>query len=257
MKAVGWLIVLVSLATCYKSAGQAPGTPQVTDTIRQVQIINADKMSGKKIDSTNELVTLVGHVILQDNKTIFYADSTVHNKKLNIVEAFGNVRINDNDSINTNSQYLIYYVDKQQAVLKKKVSLTDGKGVLTTEELFYDTQLKIGTYANGGKVVNGKTVLTSREATYYGDTKDVYFKNNVKLKDPAYDLTSDTLLYNTDSQIATFVTKTLIIDSNKSRILTSDGFYDLKNRNARFGKRATIIDKSVRVTGEDIAIDDV
>ena len=257
MKAVAWLIVLVSLTTSYQSAGQTPGTPQVTDTIRQVQIINADKMSGKKIDSTNELVTLVGHVILQDNKTLFYADSTVHNKKLNIVEAFGNVRINDNDSIKTNSQYLIYYVDRRQAVLKKKVSMTDGKGVLTTEELFYDTQMKIGTYSNGGKVVNGKTVLTSREATYYGDLKDVYFKNNVKLKDPAYDLTSDSLLYNTESQIATFVTKTLIIDSNKSRILTSDGFYDLKNRNAKFGKRATIIDKSVRVTGEDIAIDDV
>ncbi|MEJ7769849.1 MAG: OstA-like protein [Chitinophagaceae bacterium] len=236
---------------------QSPLVTPATDTVRTVLIINADRMSGKKIDSTNELLILAGHVIVKDNNTLFYGDSVVHNKKLNILEAFGNVHINDSDSIDTRSQYLIYYIDKKQAVLKKKVSMTDGKGILTTDELLYDTQLKMGTYTNGGKVVNGKTVLTSKEATYYGDLKDVYFKQNVKLKDPSYDLTTDSLLYNTGTQIATFITETNIIDSNKSRIVTSDGYYNLKNKTARFGKRARIQDKALSITGEDIVIDDV
>ena len=231
-------------------------TTPATDTARTVEIINADRLSGKKIDSTNELTILAGHVVVKDNKTLFYADSAVYNKKENIIEAFGNVHINDSDSIDTRSQYLIYYGDKKQAVLKKKVSMTDGKGVLTTDELLYDTQLKMGTYTNGGRVVNGKTILTSKEATYYGDLKDVYFKNNVKLKDPSYDLTTDSLLYNTGTQIATFITKTYIVDSNKSTIVTSDGYYNLKNKTARFGKRASIQDKALTITGEDIAIDD-
>lgn len=134
--------------------------------------------------------------------------------------------------------------------------MTDGKGTLTTEDLTYDTQLKVGTYKNGGKVVNGSTVLTSKEAVYYADIKEVYFKKDVKLKDPAYDLNSDSLLYNTETQVATFITKTNIKDSSGSNIITSDGYYDLKNKVARFGKRSTIEDKALTITGEDIAIDD-
>lgn len=227
-----------------------------TDTVRLVDIRNANRLSFKRIDSTNELLMAAGEVFFQDNKTKFYADSAVHNKKLNIIEAFGNVHINDDDSVHTRSQYLIYYVDRKHAVLKKQVSMTDGKGILTTNELDYDTELKVGTYRNGGKVVNGKTVLTSKEATYYGELKDVYFKRDVKLKDPGYDLTTDSLLYNTETQLATFITKTFIKDSSGTRIVTSDGYYDLKNKKAFFGKRPTIIDKALTVTGENIAIDD-
>lgn len=227
-----------------------------TDTVRLVDIRYAERLSFKKIDSTNELLMAAGNVFFQDNKTKFFADSAVHNKKLNIVEAFGNVHINDDDSVHTRSQYLIYYVERKHAVLKKQVSMTDGKGILTTNELDYDTELKVGTYRNGGKVVNGKTVMTSREATYYGELKDVYFKGDVKLKDPGYDLTTDSLLYNTETQLATFITKTFIKDSSGTMIVTSDGYYDLKNKKAFFGKRPTIIDKGLRVTGENIAIDD-
>ncbi|MEO6933483.1 MAG: OstA-like protein, partial [Chitinophagaceae bacterium] len=90
-----------------------PATSPPADTTRTIEIIHADRMSGKKIDSTNELIMLVGHVEVKDGKTLFTADSIVNNKKLRIIEAFGNVHINDNDSIHTRSSYLIYYLDKK------------------------------------------------------------------------------------------------------------------------------------------------
>lgn len=239
-----------------KSFAQSPVITPATDTPRIVIIRDADRLRYRKIDSTNELLTAAGNVFFQDNKTLFYADSAVHNKKLNIIQAFGNVHINDADSVHTRSQYLLYDVNKKQAFLKKKVSMTDGKGILTTEDLTYDTQQKIGTYKNGGKVVNGTTVLTSKEAVYYAELKDVYFKQNVKLKDPAYDLHTDSLLYSTETQLATFITKTYIKDSSGSDIITSDGYYDLKNKVARFNKRSIIRDKALTITGENIDIDD-
>jgi lipopolysaccharide export system protein LptA len=116
--------------------------------------------------------------------------------------------------------------------------------------------MKIANYKNGGKVVTGKSVLTSREATYYGDLKDVYFRHNVKLKDPAYDLSSDSLLYNTDSQLATFIAKTNIRDSSGTKTVTSEGFYDMKNRFARLGKRSVIQYKALTITGDNTALDD-
>ena len=248
-----WLLLLTTFFA--QAQTPLPITP-ATDTTRIVNIINVNKYGSKKLDSIYELRTFVGNVIFQDNKTFLYADSAVQNTKLKTIEAFGNVHINDADSVHTRSQYLIYYPDKKLAILKKNVSMTDGKGLLTTNELTYNTALKTGTYVNGGKVVNGKTVLTSKEATYYADLKDVYFKRDVKLKDPSYDLNTDSLLYNTDSKIATFITKTYIRDSTGSRITTSEGFYNLENKTARFGKRANIIDKALNITGDDIAIDD-
>jgi lipopolysaccharide export system protein LptA len=235
---------------------QAPVAAPPTDTVRVIDIKNAERLTFKKIDSTNELLIAAGNVIFQDNKTLFYADSAVHNKLLNQIEAFGNVHINDADSVHIRSQYLIYYINRKQAELKRKVSMTDGKGILTTENLHYDTQLKIGTYNNGGKVVNGKTVLTSKEASYYADLRDVYFKRDVKLKDPAYDLTTDSLLYNTNTQLATFITRTYIVDSSGSNIVTNDGFYDLKNKVARFAGRSSIQDKALTITGNVLDMDD-
>ena len=92
--------------------------------------------------------------------------------------------------------------------------------------------------------MNQNTTVTSKEGTYYADTRDVYFKKDVKLKDPAYELRADSLLYNPDQQLATFITNTFIRDSTGRTIVTRDGFYDLKNHRAQFGKRATITDKA-------------
>ncbi len=256
MRLLIFIFFLVVAVGSLQVTAQTPVITPATDTTRVILFKNSDRLAFKKIDSTNELMTAAGHVFFQDGNTLFYSDSAVHNKLLNTLEAFGNVHIIDNDTIHTRSQYLIYYIDNKQAVLKKKASMTDGKGTLTTEELFYDTQLKLGTYTNGGKVVNGNTVLTSKEATYYGDLKDVYFKQDVKLKNPSYDITTDSLLYNTESQIATFITKTFIIDSNKSQIVTSDGYYNMKDKTAKFGKRTVIKDKALTITGDDMDIDD-
>ena len=72
--------------------------------------------------------------------------------------------------------------------------LTDGHGVLTTEELEYDVNTKIGIYKNGGRVENKKQCSPAKEGYYYTDLKDVYFKNHVELKDPAYYIKADSLL---------------------------------------------------------------
>ncbi|WP_332735057.1 OstA-like protein [Flavihumibacter sp.] len=249
-----WIVmVLLPIA----AAAQITTLPP-NDTTQVVQIKKADRLRYEKKDSLTELQMLAGNVFLQQDDTKFYCDSAVIDRKNNIVEAFGNVHINDADSIHTYSQYLIYYSDRKVAYLKKNVKLTDGKGVLTTNELEYNTDTKIGTYTKGGKVVSGNTVLTSEEATYYGDMNDVYFKKNVKMRDPQYDLDTDSLLYNTDSQIATFVTKTHIrADSGRRDIVTSEGYYDLKNKNAKFGSRPVIKDGSTTVIGDEVGFDDV
>lgn len=226
------------------------------DTTKVIQLIQADVFRMIKKDSAagGELNILRGHVILRQGTTTFYCDSAIQDTKLNQIEAFGNIHINDRDSIHTYSQYLKYAGDTKQAVLRKKVKLSDGKGVLTTEELQYDLASKIGTYLTGGKLVNGKTVLTSKEGYYYAETHEAYFKKDVKLVDPEYKMDTDTLLYAADQELATFVAPTTIYDG-RSTIRTKSGFYNLKTGNASFGDRPVIQDSTQTIIAEHILYD--
>lgn len=227
-----------------------------SDSLKVVEILSANRYGYAKKDSLTELLLLVGKVALKQAGTIFYADSAIYNRKARIVEAFKNVHINDRDSIHAYSDYLLYHTDSKVAFLKKDVRLTDGKSTLYTQELQYDLTPRVGNYRQGGRVVNGTSVLTSEEGTYYADLKDFYFKEDVKLKDPQYYLESDSLLYNTNSEIATFISETYIEDSVKRTILTSEGYYDLKNKNASFGKRPVIHDGAMVIIANQVDTDD-
>ncbi|MGN6164864.1 MAG: OstA-like protein [Flavisolibacter sp.] len=226
------------------------------DTTQPVEIITAKRLYLQNPDANTNVQTLAGGVQLRQGKTLFYCDSCIMNNAAKTFEAFGNVHINDNDTTNIWSNYLRYQSDKKMAYLSGNVKMTDGHATLTTPDLEYDVATKIGTYKNGGRVVNKKSVLTSKEGVYYTDVRDIYFKQNVELKDPAYYLKTDSLLYNTETQVARFIAETYVIDSSKREVRTREGYYDVAHSRSEFTSRTTIKDKAMTVTGDRIATDD-
>lgn len=246
-------ILLLSSTTSYaqqQDTTNQPGAGQL------LEFLKADRNNIKKIDS-NQFISYAGNVKIKQGKTLFYADSAVVNPVTNIFEAFGNIHINDADSVHTYAQYLKYLAKEKQAFLKKRVRLTDGKSTLTTDELEYDVTVKIGTYLKGGKVVNEKTTLTSTEGYYYGDTRDIIFKRKVRLVNPDYKIDTDTLQYNTDTEITTFTSPTTIRNDKKLVIKTRSGYYDLKNKRAELYKRPVIDDSTYTMTADDMALDSI
>ncbi|MEN9569580.1 MAG: hypothetical protein RL172_811, partial [Bacteroidota bacterium] len=204
-----FLLAITLLATgLLQSTAQTVITAPAADTVRVIQILQGKSLREKLVDSVTSVQTIAGNVILKEGLTVFYCDSAIINKKTNVLEAFGNIHINQQDSIHTYAQYLKYIGQDRIAYLKKNVRLTDNKGTLYTQELEYDLKTNIGNYKNGGRVVNGKTTLTSEEGVYYADVKDVFFKKNVHLVDPKYNIRSDSLQYNTQTQIVNFITQT-------------------------------------------------
>jgi lipopolysaccharide export system protein LptA len=238
--------------------GQVQFKSPGSDSIKVVDILSDENYRFRQVDSVTALTTLVGHVKIRQEKTIIDCDSLIMNPHINIIECFGHVHINDNDSTHIYSDYMKYQVDVKKVHFDRNVRLTDGKGVLTTESLDYDMNTKIGTYDHGGKIVNKESVLTSDRGVYYEATKDVHFKDNVVLRDPQYDLSSDSLLYNTETQVSTFITETYILfkDSTHRSVRTSTGFYDLKNKKAEFGRQPDIRDGARRITGDSVRMDD-
>lgn len=252
MQKFGWILLLF---WCSALLVQAQG-PAMRDSTRILEILQAERYNFEKKDSVTSLLSLAGKVILKQQGTLFYADSAVLNQQTNIVEAFGNIHINDGDSLQTYSKYLRYKGNEKLAFLKTNVRLVDTKGsVLTTNELTYDMNLGIAQYEKGGKVVNKKTVLNSKNARYYDASKDVVFTKEVVLVDPEYRMVTDSLQYNSRTEIATFIAPTTIVNG-KRRIYTRSGYYDLKNSKAVFGNRATIIDSTFSIVADDMAFDD-
>jgi lipopolysaccharide export system protein LptA len=225
---------------------------QSGDTTK-VNIISANFLYLKP--ETN-LQILSGNVKLKQGTTLFYCDSCVVNSAANTFEAFGKVHINDSDTTNVWSDHLNYIGNNKMAYLDGNVKMSDGHATLTTNQLEYDVASKIGTYKNGGRVVNKKSVLTSQEGIYYTDIRDIYFKKNVELKDPSYSLKTDSLLYNTETQVARFIAETYIVDSSKREIKTREGYYDVAHSRAEFTSRTTIRDKAMTAVGDRIASDD-
>jgi lipopolysaccharide assembly outer membrane protein LptD (OstA) len=185
------------------------------DSMLNVEILpGVRKLEFRKINDSVQIQILAGNVKLKQGTSYFSCDSCVINNSTRIFEAWGNVHINDADTANIYSSHLRYLMDPRVAYLDGGVRLSDGKGTLTTPSLEYDMTTDIGTYLRGGTVVNKKTVLTSREGFYYAGLKDVYFKQNVELKDPGYNIKTDSLLYNTQTQVARFIAYTIIRDSS-------------------------------------------
>lgn len=248
------LLITLPTRAQVQTAIQPPGS----DSMKQVKILNADRYSFKQADSVTGLTILIGNVRIQQETTLIDCDSLVMNPHENYIECFDHVHINDNDSTNIYSDYMKYLVDKKLVHFDRNVTLTDGKGVLTTQDLDYDMNTRIGTYNHGGKIVNKESVLTSDRGVYYEATKDVHFKDNVVLRDPQYDLSADSLLYNTQTQVSTFITETFIQfkDSTHRTVHTRSGYYDLANKKAQFGTRPIITDGSQIITGDNVQIDD-
>ena len=247
-----FLLVLISKADL--SFAQVPTTP--SDTLRTIEIIHGNVLREKTADSLTKIQTLAGDVVVHEGTTKFSCDSAIINKRLNTLEAFGNVHINQGDSVFTSSQYIKYLGAERVAYLKRNVKLTDKRSTLTTPELEYNLTTGIAKYNNGGKVVNGKTVLTSTQGVYYEDTKDVYFINKVNVIDPKTRIKADSLLYNTQTQKLNFIGPTYIKNKDGD-IFTTQGTYDLSSGNAFFGNRTLVKDSSGRIyQANNLALDD-
>lgn len=250
------LFSLILLSITVTGAAQVQQPLPVTDTSsRLIRIVKAKSFRQKMIDSVQTLVTLAGNAVVNQGNTTISGDSIVVNQYTGIAEVFGNVHINDADSVHTYAHYLKYIGNERIAYLKKNVKLTDGKAVLNTNELEYNLTTGIAKYSKGGKVVNGTTVLTSEDALYYSDTKDVYFKHNVHLVDPKSDIVADSLRYNTLFKEAYFIAPTKI-KTESGIINTSSGTYNIETGEALFLNRTSISDSTRFMSGDRIASDE-
>lgn len=222
------------------------------DTGKQKIIIDfADTLN--IIQEQNQVTQkLLGNVELRQDSVYMYCDSATMINNIRVV-AEGNVLIQQGDSLNVYADSLNYDGNSRKATLFGDANevVLDSKGQrLFTDQLNYDATTKVATYTTGALLTNGTTQLTSKTGYFYTATDEVYFKDSVVVIDPEFNLLSDTLKFNTQTQTAYFLGPT-VIKSDTTRIYCEDGFYDTVNEIAEFRQNPQF------VNGEQIALGEI
>ena len=199
---------------------------------------------------------LLGNVRLKHENALMFCDSAYVYSETNTMDAYGNVRINQGDSLQLFGDSLKYDGNTKKAILRGDIRLLNTDVTLTTHYLDYDRNQEMAYYYGGGKVVSNKdkNTLTSKQGYYYSQNQAFYFKDSVVLVNPQYTIEADTLNYNSSSEVVHFLGPTTIT-SDSNYIYTENGWYNTVNNKSKFFKNAYIYSDKKMINGDTLYYD--
>ena len=204
-----------------------------------VLLIKSESSTGVKLNGRDIIKVYKG--TFKQDYSLLTSDSAYFYPKENAFDAFGNVNINQGDTLNIYSDLLNYNGNTKTAILTNNVKMVDKDATLTTNHLNYNTATRIGTYTDGGKLVNKDNTLLSKNGYYFAKSRDSYFRYNVSLTTPDALVKTDTMRYNTGSRISYFYGPTNIYGTkgekkDRDTLYTENGQYNTKTEQGAFGK---------------------
>ena len=223
MKAKLLLIVSFFLLLSQSLVAQEQDTVQRKKT--RINILHYDKATYSK--SMGDVQRLIGNVKMRHDSAYFFCDSAYYYQKNNSFDAYQNVHIIVNDSVEIFSDLLNYDGDRRFAEFHDNVQLRDDSTMLYTEYLTYDRNLHLASYPDSATTVRGDKTLKSHYGYYRDRLKEFSFFENVEVFSPKYQMYTDTLFYNTGIEKMWFQGPTTII--NKENVLEGKHGYYLVN----------------------------
>jgi len=204
-----------------------------------VLLIKSESSTGIKLNGRDIIKVYKG--TFKQDFSLLSSDSAYFYPKENAFDAFGNVNINQGDTLNIYSDLLNYNGNTKVALLTNNVRMVDKDATLTTNHLTYNTATRIGTYTDGGKLVNKDNTLLSKNGYYFAKSRDSYFRYNVSLTTPDALVVTDTMRYNTGSRISYFYGPTNIYGTkgdkkDRDTLYTENGQYNTQTEQGAFGK---------------------
>ena len=169
----------------------------------------------------------LGHARFEHNSTLLICDTALWNVNQNVINAFGNVQIIQNNTV-LSSESLDYLIDQNLAQFRGTlVQLRDKDGnTLRTTDLDYNTKDSVAVFRNGGALRDKDgQIIESDDGHYYSKLKTFSFTNNVNMYTDSIFVKTDDLDYNTGTNVATFGTGTNAWRDN-NMLSSQAGFYE-------------------------------
>ena len=223
------------------------------EKIKKVYLLHADTLNFDKTVSQDYFV-LRGDVRFRQDSSYMYCDSAYFYEANNSFDAFGNVRMEQGDTLFVYGDVLYYDGNEGLARLRDNVKMINNDVVLTTDSLNYDKILNIGYFFDGGTITNLDNILTSIYGEYSPDTKMAIFEDDVVLENPRFNLYSNNLEYNTVTGVADIIGDSEIV-SDSNTIYSDKGWYDTKTDKAMLLNRSKIVGSGQLLIGDTIYYD--
>ncbi len=234
-----------------------PQIPSADRTVKnRVFLERADYLVADERISTDYQI-LRGNVVFRKEGVFMYCDSAYFYESSSSLDAFGNVKMNQGDTLFVYADVMYYDGIAELAQLRYNVKLENKDMELYTDSLDYDMVENLGYYFEGGRIIDTENELVSIYGQYAPDTKDAEFLFNVELINEKYILRTDTLHYNTNTHVADIVGPTTIV-SDSNIIYTSKGWYDTSADKATLYDRSLLVgNNGIKLTGDTLFYDRV
>ena len=250
MKARQLIVFLLLLLAAQNIMAQEQDTVPRKKT--RVHIEHYDKATYSK--SQGDMQRLLGHVRIRHDSAYFFCDSAYFYEKNNSFDAYQNVHIIVNDSVEVYSDLLNYDGDTRFAEFFDNVRFIDDSTTLYTEYLTYDRNLHLASYPDSATTVRGDKTLKSHYGYYRDRLKEFSFFENVEVYSPKYQMYTDTLYYNTGIEKMWFEGPTTII--NKENVLEGKhGYYLVKEDFVFLDKRPFMHNETQQMRSDSILYD--
>jgi lipopolysaccharide export system protein LptA len=197
---------------------------------------------------------LKGNVSFRHDSAFMYCDSAYLYDTSNSIEAFGNVRMEQGDTLFIYSKWLLYNGNTRQGQLRKEVKMINNNVTLLTDSLNYDRNTNIGYYFNNGTIEDEENKLSSVYGQYSVNTKLANFNDSVKVENEKFTIFSDTLNYDTSSKIATILGPSTIV-SDSGTIYSSKGWYNTSSGVSLLLDRSQVVSGNRILIGDSISYD--
>lgn len=205
---------------------------------KKIIVNNADNFDKNELEHPGVIVA-IGNVEATHEGVKLYSNEAYHYPRRNMIRAYGNVRLNQGDTLRLNSQFLEYYGDTKMAVAYQNVRMTDQKMTLVTDTLYFDREKQRAYYNSGGTLRDSVNVLVSKRGTYYANDQKYQFLYDVKLTNPDYVINTQHLDFYSASGHAYMYGPTTIT-SKENYIYSERGFYETRGTRAYFVKNSYI-----------------
>lgn len=222
----------------------------------RIFLLHSDRLfHDTEIDAQAQI--LVGNVQFRHDDVFMYCDSALFYEASNSLDAFGNVRMVQGDTLSLTGDILYYDGLDKLARVRNNVVLVHGQMTLYTDSLDYDRLYNVGYFFEGGHLITQDNDMTSDWGEYRPQTKVAVFNYNVHLVSPAppqqvrTTLLTDTLYYNTVTSVAN-ARGPSTIDDGGCHIYTEMGYVNSKNNNLTLLNRSEMSNNGKKLIGDSI-----
>lgn len=222
----------------------------------RIYLLHSDRLfHDSNVDAKAQI--LVGNVQFRHEDILMYCDSALFYEESNSLDAFGNVRMLQGDTVSLDGDILYYNGLDKLARVRNNVVLVHGNTTLYTDSLDYDRLYNVGYFFEGGRLVTPDNDMTSDWGEYRPDIKLAIFNYNVHMVSPAPPekartiLQSDTLYYYTETSVAN-TRGPSTIDDGDCHIYTEYAYMNTNTNHLTLLNRSEMSNPGKKIIGDSI-----